>query len=182
VAILQRLVRNPAPFAAVAAAAHLLLVIAGAARVTLPASSAAKMLGVYAAWSGAGTSYGFFAPGVAAEWRAAIDLYDPAAAAWTTRTRAAPNLELAVLDSTINSYFSQKEIREALAASWAAAEMPKAPGAAAAVVRAEAFLLPTLAAYRSGHRGEWRTLATYAFTTGERETLVDRQDRRAPPR
>ncbi len=181
--MLRRFLRNPAPFAAAAAAGHLLMVIAGAARLPLPASSAAtKILGVYAAWSGASNSYGFFAPGVAAEWRAALDLYDPRAGVWTTRTRVAPNLELAVLDSTINSYFSRKEIREALAASWAAAEMPEAPGAAAVVVRAEAFLLPTLPEYRSGHRGEWRTLAAYAFTTEEREALVDAQDRRAPPR
>jgi hypothetical protein len=174
--MLRRLIRNLAPFGAAAAIVHLLFVAAGAMRLPLPASSvAAQAIGVYGAWSGADNSYGFFAPGVAAEWRAALDTYDPRTSVWTTRTRVAPNLELAVLDSTINSNFSRKELRKALAASWAASELPQAPGAAAVVVRAEAYLLPTIAQYRSGARGAWRTLAAYAFTTAEREALVDPQ-------
>ncbi|HZR09394.1 MAG TPA: hypothetical protein VFA79_12495 [Myxococcales bacterium] len=180
VPVLRRLFRNAAPFAA---AAHLAFVVAGAMRLSFPGRSvAAKAFAVYGAYSGANNSYGYFAPGVAAEWRAALDIYDARTGAWTTRTRAAPNLELAVLDSTINSNFSRKDVREALAASWAASELPQAPGAAAVVVRAEAFLLPTLAQYRSGARGAWRTLAAYAFTTEEREALAGAQGPRASSR
>jgi hypothetical protein len=51
--------------------------------------------------------------------------------------------------------------------------MAQAPGAAVVVVRAEAFLVPTMLEYREGARGRWQTLAAYAFTTDERMRLVD---------
>lgn len=139
------------------------------------ASLAGRIYGVYGAYSGAGTSYGFFAPGVAAEWRAAIDLYDPAGGKWTTRIKSPGNLELAILDATIAGHFGNEGLREAIAGSWAASAIAQAPRAAAAVVRAEAFLVPTMKEYRAGARGEWRTFAAYAFTTAERSRLLETQ-------
>ena len=163
-----------------AAAIHLLVVISGAARLTAHAPSALRaIIESYGAYSGAGNSYGFFAPGVAPEWRASLDFYEARERRWITHVRKAPNLELAVLDATINSSFSRKEIREALAASWAAVDLDDVPGAAAVVVRAEAFLLPPLGRYRQGERGAWQTVAAYAFTTDERMALIDAQDARA---
>ena len=165
---------NSHSIAAVAAGAHLAVVILGAARIPVPQSSlAGKVYGVYGAYSGANNSYGFFAPGVASKWRAALDSYDPAEEKWTTWTKPAANLELGVLDSTITGYFSNDELREAFAASWAGSGMAQAPGAAVVVVRAEAFLVPTMAEYREGARGRWQTLAAYAFTTDDRMRLLD---------
>jgi hypothetical protein len=166
---LQR--RFPA-LALAAAAAHLAVVICGAARFRFTdASSVGAVLGVYAAYSGANNSYGFFAPGVAAQWRAAFDFYDPLNDKWVTRTRAPPNLELAVLDSTINSLFANENVRETLAASLAGTALAETPGAAVVVVRAEAYVVPTMERYNHGARGEWRTLAAYAFTTDEKVSV-----------
>jgi hypothetical protein len=180
---LERVKSHSMAIAACAAAAHLAAVIFGAVRFSVPGSSIpGKIFEVYAAYSGANNSYGFFAPGVAAQWRAAIDFYDPAHGTWTTGTRSAANLELAVLDSTINSLFSRDELREALAASWAGAAMPERPEAAVVLVRAEAFRVPTMEQYRKGARGEWLTLAAYAFTTDDRMTLMDARNSGATPR
>src|SRR5438105_5484654 len=91
----------------IAAAAHLLVVAAGPARTGVRGSSlAGRFFEIYAVYSGAENSYGFFAPGVASEWRATLDWYDPAGRNWTTLTRPVANIELAVLDSTINSHFA----------------------------------------------------------------------------
>jgi hypothetical protein len=162
------------PVIAVVAAAHLGVVICGAARLRFDGpSNLDAALGVYGAYSGANNSYGFFAPGVAAQWRASFDFYDRANKTWTTRTRVAPNLELAVLDSTITGLFSHEKLRQALAASWAGMALAETPGAAVVVVRAEAFIVPTMEQYRRGVRGEWRSLAAYAFTTDDRSSVVD---------
>lgn len=167
------LLRRPG-FAAALAAVHLLVVVLGAARVKVSSPGPLRsLIEIYGAWSGAGNSYGFFAPGVASEWRTTLDYYEPLQGTWVTRTRTAPNLELSLLEATINSSFSHDGIREALAASWAAAQLGEVPDAAAVVVRAEAFLLPTITQYRAGVRGRWRTLAAYAFTTDERMALMD---------
>jgi hypothetical protein len=171
---------NSLSIAAVAAGAHLAVVILGAARVPVPgASLAGRIYGVYGAYSGANNSYGFFAPGVASKWRATLDSYHPAEEKWTTWTKPAANLELGVLDSTITGFFSNDELREAMAASWAGSGMAQAPGAAVVVVRAEAFMVPTMAEYREGARGRWQTLAAYAFTTDDRMRLVDAGSRGA---
>lgn len=164
-----RIARLALPLAAFAGAVHVAIVASGAAGIrfahsTLPGT----LLEIYGAYSGADNSYGFFAPGVAAEWRAAFDLYDPATNRWTTRLRTPGNREVALLDSTINGHFARDDLRESLAASWAAAAMAEAPSAAAIVVRAEAFLVPTMEDYRDGARGRWQTMAAFAFTTGDR--------------
>jgi hypothetical protein len=165
--------------AVAAAAAHLVSVIAGAARLSAPNSSlAGQAFNSYAAYSGANNSYGFFAPGVAAEWRAALDSYDAATGRWTTRIRRPPNVELAVLDSTINSLFANEDLREALAASWAGTEIAEMPNAAAVVVRAQAFLVPAMEHYRAGTQARWVTLAAFAFTTDERMELMSSEGHR----
>ena len=46
--------------------------------------------------------------------------------------------------------------------------MAEAPAAAVVIVRAEAYLLPTMERYRAGARGRWTTVAAYPFTTAER--------------
>jgi hypothetical protein len=154
------------------AAAHLAAVVLGAARMPIPQTSVGKLYDVYAAYSGAGNSYGFFAPGVASAWRAAIDSFDAGERKWTTWVKPAGNIELAVLDSTITGYFSDDEFREALAASWAGSAMAHAPEAAVVVVRTEAFLVPTMEEYRNGARPRWQSLAAYAFTTDARSRLA----------
>ena len=159
-----------------AAAAHLVLVGLGAAHLAVPeAGPAGSIFGVYGAYSGAGTAYGFFAPGVAAEWRAAIDAFDPVTGKWTTTVRTAPNLELSILDTSIAGHFGNENVREALAASWAATALADHPGAAAVAVRAEAYIVPPMKQYRAGARPQWTTLAAYAFTTAERSRLVEAQ-------
>jgi len=164
-----RIARLALPAAASGAAVHLAIVAAGAAGLRPDSrTSAGALLETYGEYSGADNSYGFFAPAVAAEWRAAFDLYDAASGRWTTRTRPPTNRELALLDSTINGHFAREDLREALAASWAAAAMAERPDAAVVVVRAEAFLVPTMEEYRGGARGRWQTLAAFAFTTPDR--------------
>src|SRR5947209_2453116 len=136
----------------VAAIFHLILVSLGALHVFPFRSSSwiGTILGTYSAYSGADNAYGYFAPSVASEWRAVFDLYDGASNHWTTTTWESSNPEIRLLLSTINGHFSLEDVRESLAASWAGTILGENPHASVVVVKAQAYLIPTMKDFRAG--------------------------------
>ena len=146
-----------------AAGAHLALVICGAAGIT-PVSRAhfaGRIIETYRAYSGANNGYGFFAPGVASEWRATFDVCNNGHCIPAAEEQVAGESRL--LLQTINSLLGESEVRDLLAASHAARLFARYPHADAVMVKAGVFVVPTMAQYRRGARPQWRDLYGFAF-------------------
>lgn len=151
----------------IAACLHLVLVICGAAKIRLlsPETLAGTVLATYRDYTGSNNAYGFFAPGVAAEWRALFDVCD--ADGRCTEVEMPPgNPEQAVLLSSINGML-QHDVRDVLAASFAAAQFARTPDAKTVVVKVQVYAVPTMAKFRAGERVKWRTAYAFAFTRAD---------------
>jgi len=146
-----------------AAGAHLALVICGAARITpvSPAHFAGRIVETYRAYSGANNGYGFFAPGVASEWRATFDVCNNGHCIPAAEEQVAGESRL--LLQTINSLLGESEVRDLLAASHAARLFARYPHPDAVLVKAGVYVVPTMAQYRRGARPQWRDLYGFAF-------------------
>ena len=146
-----------------AAGVHLTLVICGAAGVTpvSPAHFAGRVIETYGAYTGANSGYGFFAPGVASEWRATFDVCSNGHCIPASEEQAAGEGRLLLL--TIDGLLAENELRDLLAASHAARQFGRYPHADAVLVKAGVFALPTMEQYRRGARPQWRDLYGYAF-------------------
>ena len=146
-----------------AAGAHLALVICGAAGVTpvSPAHVAGRVIETYRAYSGASSGFGFFAPGVASEWRATFDVCREGHCIPVTEEQAAGEGRLLLL--TINGLLGESELRDLLAASHAARVFARYPHADAVLVKAAVYMVPSMAQYRRGARPQWRNLYGFAF-------------------
>jgi hypothetical protein len=149
----------------IAACFHLALVLCGAAKIKLPASRA---LSTYRAYTGSDNAYGFFAPGVAAEWRGHFDVCG-AGGQCIEADLPHGNAEAAVLLSSIHGMLAYG-VRDVLAASLAAAEFSRVPEAKVIVVKVQVYAVPTMAQFRAGERARWRTAYAYAFTRAGRRT------------
>jgi hypothetical protein len=147
------------------AAAHLLLVVCGAAGLSLLSgrSPPGKALRWYGAMSGADNGYGFFAPGVAPQWRATFTLSDTAGRTWTDTLEGDHNHEVAHRVGGIVNLFSEPGLRPELAASWAAKMFGRYPDAKQVVIRVEIYDLPTMAEYRNGTRPQWEFICEATF-------------------
>jgi hypothetical protein len=146
-----------------AAGAHLALVICGAAGITpvSPAHFAGRIIETYRSYSGANSGFGFFAPGVASEWRATFDVCNNGHCIPAAEEQVAGESRL--LLQTINSLLGENELRDLLAASHAARLFARYPHADAVLVKAGIFVVPTMAQYRRGARPQWRDLYGFAF-------------------
>jgi hypothetical protein len=145
--------------AAVLAGGHLLLVICGAANLTLPRGSGAAGRGFrwYGAVSGADSGYGFFAPGVASETRARFTLKDAEGRTWTEELQASSNHEVEIRLGSMVSTASSEGVRRKLAASWAGKLFATHPEAVSVQVQVEFYELPAMEEYRDGDRPQWVT-------------------------
>jgi len=146
-----------------AAGAQLALVRCGAAGVTpvSPAHLPGRIIETYRAYSGANSGFGFFAPGVASEWRATFDVCNNGHCIPATEEQVAGESRLLLL--TINGLLGESELRDLLAASHAARQFARYPHADAVLVKAGVFVVPTMAQYRRGARPQWRDLYGFAF-------------------
>jgi hypothetical protein len=144
---------------------HLLLTVRGAAGLPLPGGLGGRAWAVYDAATGSGSSYGFFAPGVASMPRARMQVTDGDGVATTTVLRHAPACEVDLRIGTAVSMVLHidEPMRRALAASWAATAFAR-PKAANFVVRVELLELPTMAEYRAGSRPQWRPYYEASFS------------------
>ncbi|NBD07731.1 MULTISPECIES: hypothetical protein [Corallococcus] len=135
---------------------HLLWVACGALQVPLFTGTGrlASWAQVYTHWTGAGSRFSFFAPGVSPAVRVSFDVEQSSG----EHVRDQFKFENSAVNVRIHSMllrFGLKEGRDALARAWAAAMFGRHPDARAVTVRVEALRLPTMEAYREGARPEW---------------------------
>ena len=102
---------------------HLFLVICGAAhsRPVSPDNLLGQIAATYSAVSGADTSYGFFAPKVSPQLRAEFVLTDALGEEWTDDGDWGQNAEAKLRFASSISMVNYEEMRDGVAASWAAA-------------------------------------------------------------
>jgi hypothetical protein len=148
----------------VAACLHLALVVCGAAKVKLPSARrpGGLALATYRAYTGSDNAYGFFAPGVASEWRGHFEVCRANGRCFEADLPRG-NPEAAVLLSSIHGMLAY-DVRDVLAASLAAAEFARVSDARTILVKVQVYAVPTMAQFRAGQRPRWRTAYAYAFT------------------
>ena len=151
---------------AIAAFLHLVLVICGAASVTLSHRNLALgILAQYSEVSGADTQYGFFAPAVASQCRAILTLRDAEGREWSDTIAADPAAGFGWRTSSAIDAIPRltENLRRALAGSWAAVMFGRHPHAVEVVVDAQIELLPTMAEWDAGARPRWESLYRSTF-------------------
>ncbi len=146
------------------AGVHLALVVCGALGYTpvSPNHFAGRIIETYRGYAGANNGFGFFAPGVASEWRATFDVCRdekhciPVAEEQVGR-------EARLLLGTIDGLLGESELRDLIAASYAARQFARFPDAEVVLVKAGVFVVPSMARYRLGQRPQWRHVYGFAF-------------------
>ena len=147
------------------AAGHLGVVICGASNC-IPdrhAGPPAQVCRWYATMSGAGSSYGFFAPAVGAPHRARFLLKDDSGSTWWDTFDQAGNSEARLrLTGIVDGAFMSGDVeefpqwRKRLVSSWAATMFTRHPSAVSLTVTVEAYVVPGMAEYRAGSRPSWQ--------------------------
>jgi hypothetical protein len=153
------------------ALAHLVLVVCGAfgGLGWLKQARGGQVLHVGTTLSGADTNFGFFAPAVASSNRPRFVITEGDALAREVRLDEAPNHEVRVRSISPLHLFLVSDLRDPLAASWAARVFDRQPQADAVTVRVEEHVLPTMKEYRDGKRPQWQPIydATFARDADE---------------
>ena len=154
------------------AAVHLTLVLCGACS-WLPdrnSSPAAQVICWYATMSAANSEYAFFAPDVGAPHRARFLLEDDNRAEWwDTFDRASTSEARLRLTGIVESSFMTgaterwPKWRKHLVSSWAATMFMRHETAVSQTVVVEAYIVPTMAEYRSGKRPSWQEVYRAEF-------------------
>lgn len=143
---------------------HLAVVICGAAYLlpSAEAGPAAQGLRWYTAMSGAGSSYGFFAPSVGSPHRARFLLKDDSGRMWWDAFDEAGSSEArlrltGIVDGAFMSGAAEDspEWRQRLVSSWAATMFSRHPDAVSLSVVVEAWYVPDMANYRAGSHPTW---------------------------
>lgn len=148
---------------------HLALVTASAAQLSvgqLPVIG--RPLQFYADMSGAGIGYGFFSPGVYAQIRTVLDIYDKSGRKTTEHMNQGPNREVDlrlndVIESFMNEFEDQMRFQRALAASFAGSVFARKPQTAKVEVRVERFTAPSRKNYLAGKTASWEPLYSAQF-------------------
>ncbi len=154
-------------FFKIAAVFHLALAVCGAAKyMPLPAGSwAERAASCYQSYTGTGTGFGFFAPGVAAQRRVVWHGYNEQTKEWRVDTESGPSLEAELRISATAGLFSQEGPHDILAASWAAWMFGKHPDVSVSLVEVEAYAVPKMGQYRAGARPRWVVVNAFSFVT-----------------
>ena len=148
------------------AAAHVILVICGAAGFL----AGERALGWYGEVSGAGNQYGFFAPEVGASYRATFTMTDAKGQTWMDVLNRGDNHEAMLrYDNSFGDFGSSD-----LAASWAAMMFGRHAHAQQVTVRLQEYDPPTMADYQAGKRAEWKTFYQATFIR-DQETAAEEQ-------
>lgn len=151
------------------AVGHLLLVVCGAASISVvpPACPGWKALRCYGALSGADDGYGFFAPSVAFQRRIALIITDSTGASRTEYLDEGENREVALrvggVVDTLPLADSHAKWRRSMAASWAASMFGRHSDANEILVRVEEYQLPAMVEYKAGERPAWRVMYEARF-------------------
>jgi hypothetical protein len=138
----------------------------------LPSPSEENPLGrflvLYGSYTGADNSFGFFAPSVASERRAAFTLEDEQGRRWDDSLTVGTNREANLHLLPLLLIFSDEDLEPYFAASWAGSMLGRHPEACKVELRVEQCVLPTMADYRAGTRPEWVTVYEAGFSHQDR--------------
>jgi len=156
---------------------HLLLVLLGASYIDL-STLGGKYLGYYGALSGAGNSYGFFAPGVSGQLRARFEVVDRNGIQKEVSLTSSASHEAELRVGNIIDQFAgdveededddedgsaQEDLHRSLAASLAGTVFGHHPEANQVVVQFEEMVPVSMKAYREGTRSQWTSLYEAKF-------------------
>jgi hypothetical protein len=149
----------------IAAVLHLALTACGAAKYApFPVDAwAGRAVECYQSYTGAGTSYGFFAPGVAAQRRVVWHGYNAQTNEWQGDSESGPSREAELRISTAAGLFSQEGPHDVLAASWTAWMFGKHPETSVSIIEVQAYVIPTMGEYRAGGQPRWLVVGAYSF-------------------
>jgi hypothetical protein len=148
---------------------HLGMVALGAASIDFSEETwLGKILVFYGNFTGAGTGYGFFAPGVTGQIRARFEVIDKDGNKSMTvlekhQTHEADLRVGNIIDQFLGDANDDKDVQRSLAASLAGTVFGRSPSAREVVVRLESFTPPSMAEYREGKRPEWVPLYSASF-------------------
>src|SRR5262249_42632119 len=128
-----------------------------------------KLVQLYGALSGVDNTYGFFAPDVGSQVRAAFILTDAHGRSWNESLEHGPTRECNLrLSGIVDSMFALSIEDDDQIDCWAAAMFGRHPTAETCTIRLQAFNVPTMAEYRAGKRPEWITGSELVFTRTSR--------------
>jgi hypothetical protein len=157
---------------------HLALVVAGAAQLTARVRGpVGRGLRFYAALSGAGEAYSFFAPSVGPQFQARFTLSTPEGArseeTLETGKSREVGLRLGNLTGEIYIVARRDDLRRAFLGALAANRLGAHAEANLVQVNVDEWVMPTMAEHRLGARPRWRSSyeATFVRTPYE-ATLV----------
>lgn len=167
-------------------AVQLLLVCAGAASVDFSDGfgSIGKALAYYSELSGAGSSYGFFAPGVGGQIRARFELIDARGVVTYPWLARSSNHEAVLRIGNIIDQFQmiganeneeeRKQLQRSLSASLAAKMFVRFPMSRQVGVYLDNFEPVSMKEFRLGRRPEWTPLYEARFLRSQRVGAVKR--------
>lgn len=164
-----------------AALVHLTLVGFGAAG-KVPISEQTllgRMVEIYRAYSGAGNGYGFFAPGVAAERRVLLHVFS--GGRWLEIAESFDGTESSHRLLTTTGLFAQEQLRQSLAASWAARAFGAVADSSVVLVEVEVYLIPPMDEFLRGERPRWITESVFPFTRAAESGPAQEPDHGLPP-
>lgn len=153
---------------------HLTAVALGASYLGYSwAGPLAPALDYYGALSGAGSSYGFFAPGISSQLRATFEVIDKAGhrrpVELTTGASAEADLRVGnIIDEFASDAEDPVVFQRSLSSSLAGTVFGRNPDAARVAVKLENYKPVSMVEYRAGARGRWEPLyqATFAVAAG----------------
>ncbi|MEA2664819.1 MAG: hypothetical protein QOI11_1763 [Candidatus Eremiobacteraeota bacterium] len=141
-----------------AAAAHLTIVILGAAGITLPdrLGFAARALSVYEHYTGAGAGFGFFAPAVPDEVLPVVTALDRSGHAARTVLGTRSTSEADLRTSSLTFLYAKTRIVDLYGRSIAAYVMGQNGSVDTVLVTLGFYELPSMRAYAAGARPAYR--------------------------
>lgn len=142
------------------ASVHFALVLVGACHKHLNEYGWwGRLLATYAAYSGAGSGYGFFAPGVGSSLRARFHLEDSKGNLQEAKLQTGSTHEFDLrVSNIIDTFFdeiSDVETRRSLAASLAGKVLGRYPNYYKVRVELQSYEIPLMGEYVAGERGRW---------------------------
>lgn len=157
------------------AAFHVILVLCGAAHLQLISVNnlLGKSVATYAACSGADSSYGFFAPRVSPELKAEFVMTDADGQQWTDTTSFAKTKEAKLRFAASISMVSTDELRDGVAASWAAAMFGRHPRAVSVEMHVVFQDMPSMEQFREGARPRWQPMFDAKFERNDEPAVTD---------
>ena len=141
------------------AAVHLLLVVCSVTKLrTRHADNPwGRVLQAYAAWTGAGSRFNFFAPGINSSVRVAFDVKQDSGALIRDDFQSDDDA-MSLRAYCMVLRFGMRTSQDELARAWAATMFGRHPEAHTVTVSLEQLRLPTMEQYQEGQRPAWTEL------------------------